>query len=115
MSNIPKEKPSWTHREKSLAAALVILLAVGAFAAPFLWPRKVTSSPPSPEGGDIVIYNNITITIVNPPPRDDDGDDTGGPLPFHWSGWKGWCHGNGNHFGILKKVLALNFTVPGCA
>ncbi len=103
------------NRRQKLGLAAVAILAALSFALPLLLRQNPLPKNPPPGGGGGT--NPGGGTDGNPTPPGGNGvqppfQETG---PGHgWSGWRGLCHGEGHHFGIIAKLYVFNKTAT-CA
>lgn len=99
------------NRRQKLGLAALAVLAALSFALPLLLRQNpLPRNPPPPGGGGTNPPGGGTPPTS--PPTEDGGQHPPEPHPGHaWSGWRGLCHGQGQHFGIVRKLSALNRTV----
>ncbi len=104
------------NRRQKLGLAAVAVLAALSFALPLLLRQNpLPKNPPPPGGGGGTNPGGGTTAPPTPPNQNGTEPPVQEPRPGHgWSGWMGLCHGEGHHFGIVRKLSLSNRTLT-CA
>ena len=103
------------RRRKVLASGLVVVLAILAFTAPLLFRQiPATSASNGKDSGSEGEDAGGSGPDTSPPSPSPEPPGPVIPTP-KWQGWKGFCHGQGKHLGIIKMAQLLGVNLPGCA